>query len=576
MKLSRFKPFLIIGGLLILLTGLFFKTQALNLDRHYQIINQFRQIHQLDAVVNADILKSRFSLAANYDPLVDNVSQLRQKLDQLDQSLNIAQREVTPPWQALVQLLTEKETAVEYFKSQNAVLQNSLRYVPQATHNLIARETQQLVLVNQLNTFLQDLLNYNLNAREEFQPKILDDIDQLTELQRQQPEAIAKELNHLIKHGKTILRLKSELGTAVEDLLAMPSAQRIDQVELSYEFYHKQLLQQANFYRLLLYAVLVAALGYIVVLYRSQQRSQLLKQANVWLEQQVQERTVALEGTLQDLQQSQSHLVQAEKMSGLGQLVAGIAHEVNNPINFIAANIKPAQQYALDLLELVSLYQQHEAQPNPAIQAYREEIDLEFIQQDLPQLLSSMQSGTTRITELVVSLRNFSRLDESAMKYVQVHEGIDSTLLILKHRLQATSARPAIAIERDYGELPLVHCYPGPLNQVFMNLMANAIDALEEALIAGDVVSPTLTIRTRSLDQTSIEVRIIDNGTGIPEEVRSRIFDPFFTTKPVGQGTGLGLSISYQIITERHGGSLAVESQLGQGTAFMIRLPIEY
>jgi signal transduction histidine kinase len=576
------KPSLIAGVLMLILTGLFFKTQALNLDRHYQIISQFRQVKHIDALINADVLKSRFSLSANYDALVEDWQQIHEHLGRLDQNIENAvhgaRKDISIQWRELNQLVAEKETAVEYFKSQNAVLQNSLRYFPQATHNLLtvlSKDPKQQALVALLHQFLQDSLNYNLNAREELQPKILEDIKQITAIQGQQDAAIATDLDHLIKHGNTLLRLKGEQGEALDQLLAMPSANEIDRLALSYESYHKQLLQESNFYRLLLYFVLVTSLVYIIVLYRGQQRSQMLKQANVWLEQQVSDRTLRLEETVQNLRQSQASLVQAEKMSGLGQLVAGIAHEVNNPINFIAANIKPAQQYALELLQLVALYQENESQPNPQIEEYVEEIDLEFIKSDLPQLLASMKSGTTRITDLVLSLRNFSRLDESDMKIVRLCEGIDSTLLILKHRIQATSDRPEIKIVKDYADLPPIQCYPGQLNQVFMNLMANAIDALEEAFLAGKVTSPLLRIQTMQSDTRWIEVRIGDNGCGIPEGVRSRIFDPFFTTKPVGQGTGLGLSISYQIITEKHGGSLEVRSEVGQGTEFLIRLPIQ-
>jgi signal transduction histidine kinase len=582
MQWKWLKPSLIAGVLVLVLTGLFFKTQALNLDRHYQIISQFRQVKHIDALINADILKSRFSLSANYDALVGDWQQIHQHLSHLDQNIENAvhgaRKDISTQWRELNQLVAEKETAVEYFKSQNAVLQNSLRYFPQATHNLLtvlSKDPKQQTLVALLNQFLQDSLNYNLNAREELQPKILEDIKQITAIQGQQDAAIATDLGHLIKHGNTLLRLKGEQGEALDQLLAMPSANEIDRLALSYESYHKQLLQESNFYRLLLYFVLVTSLVYIIVLYRGQQRSQMLKQANVWLEQQVSDRTLQLEETVQNLRQSQASLVQAEKMSGLGQLVAGIAHEVNNPINFIAANIKPAQQYALELLQLVALYQESESEPNPQIEEYAEEIDLEFIKTDLPQLLASMKSGTTRITDLVLSLRNFSRLDESDMKIVRLCEGIDSTLLILKHRIQATSDRPEIKIVKDYADLPPIQCYPGQLNQVFMNLMANAIDALEEAFLAGKVTAPVLRIKMMQLDAESIEVRIRDNGCGIPEGVRSRIFDPFFTTKPVGQGTGLGLSISYQIITEKHGGSLEVQSEIGQGTEFLIRLPIQ-
>ncbi len=310
-----------------------------------------------------------------------------------------------------------------------------------------------------------------------------------------------------------------------------------------------------------------------------------------------QEKATELEHTLHELQRTQLKLLQSEKMSSLGQLVAGVAHEINNPVNFIHANLPYVQSYASDLLAVLDLYQeQHPA--NDTVKAMLETLEVAFLKEDLQKIITSMQVGTERIKEIVLSLRTFSRLDQAEKKWVDLHENLESTLMLLGHRLKPSAERSEICLAKHYGELPRVECYAGELNQVLMNVLTNAIDALDESYGVcceapdGDhaiAPVPTITIRTELVDAPQtislteqreftmpsayIRICIADNGAGMPESVKQQLFDPFFTTKPVGKGTGLGMSISYQIITVRHHGNLWCESVLGQGTTFWIEIP---
>ncbi|UKO97527.1 sensor histidine kinase [Nostoc sp. UHCC 0870] len=295
--------------------------------------------------------------------------------------------------------------------------------------------------------------------------------------------------------------------------------------------------------------------------------------------EELRKKNAQLTQTLQRLQQTQIQLIQTEKMSSLGEMVAGIAHEINNPITFVKCNINYVKEYSQHLLTLIGSYQEYYSHPPENIQAQIKDIDLEFIQEDFVKILNSIEIGTDRVEKIVKSLRNFSRLDEADIKAVDIHEGIDGTLMILSHRLKAIDKQPEILIIKEYGVLPLVECYPGLLNQVFMNILTNAIDALHEYNLQRTVNEvknnpSAIWICTQQLNDSWIQIRIIDNGIGIPENIRDKLFDPFFTTKAVGQGTGLGLSISYQIVVEKHSGKIYCNSTSKEGIEFVIEIPI--
>ena len=286
------------------------------------------------------------------------------------------------------------------------------------------------------------------------------------------------------------------------------------------------------------------------------------------LEQQVSERTAALH-------QMQVQLVQQEKLSSLGEMMAGIAHEMNNPINFMVSNIRPLEEYIAEIIEILNLYQQEHLTPSSQLKNAIEEIDLDFVLEDVGKILDSFQLGSERIRGISKSLRMFARSDSETKAPADLHAGLDSTLIILQHRLKGKGGRDTIKVFKSYGKLPPVHCYSGPMNQVFMNLLANSIDALEEAIDQEKLQDsiPQIHITTQVVEQTVV-VQLADNGVGIPEPIQERLFEPLFTTKPVGKGTGLGLAIAHQIVVKKHQGSLTVKSPMGQGTIFTITLPI--
>ena len=309
------------------------------------------------------------------------------------------------------------------------------------------------------------------------------------------------------------------------------------------------------------------------------------KQAELALQQseaELRQRAAQLQETLEQLKQAQTQLIQSEKMSALGEMMAGVAHEINNPISFLAGNLMPAQIYLQDLIEHLQLYQQQFPHPGKMIKNHRETIDIDYLLLDFPSLMSSMKIGIERIRGISTSMRIFSRADREKKVLFNLQEGIESTLMILKHRLKGNSFRPEILVIQDYQETPEIYCYPGQLNQVFMNLIANSIDAFDEKCQQVSLSKSCqncywqIVIKTEMIDAgKAILIEIMDNGPGISADIKDKVFDYLFTTKPVGKGTGLGLSISRQIIEENHQGTLRVYSEPGKGTTFMMTLPLD-
>ena len=457
-----------------------------------------------------------------------------------------------------------------------------LTYLQQVEELL--RQSNQLYSQHQIEASKQLVSNFNSNPTAVKVDSILNDLDALVESAYSENKNAETALTAADNLRVQIIAFSIGLSVITAILLAILTTRAITQPLKGLTAVAHQVLQEAN---LTLQAPVTTEdeIGLLASSFNqltqwASHYVQKLEQSRQVLEQRVSERTEEilyknqqllqahdqLNQTLQNLQQSQSQLIQTEKMSSLGQMVAGVAHEINNPISFIYGNLNYLEEYVRDLINLVHLYQQQYPSPTKLIQSKTETIDFEFLADDLPKILASMRLGAERICQMVLSLRNFSRLDESEVKNVDLREGIDSTLLILNNRL-----RDKVTVVKQYGDLHLIECYPAQLNQVFMNILSNAIDAL---LAQTELSKKQIAITTDTIAPNQVRVRIRDNGPGIPSEIKHKIFDPFFTTKPVGQGTGLGLSICYQIV-EKHQGQIEVISQPDQGTEFIITLPVK-
>ncbi|MEQ9237400.1 ATP-binding protein [Coleofasciculus sp. E2-BRE-01] len=480
-------------------------------------------------------------LSLNQTIKVENVIELNENLIKANSQLSKLQSHLN----------NNRKLPIGYSSStvQSQALLNDcdrdLNIYHQTVRSLLEKINSETITITQAQTIKSFLLT---NLKEELIPQFetisanLDKIVRLTEIQQQQAKAKFKEAKIL---RASIIAGSMMLSIGIAAVLAIYTSRAIARPIQSVTRVAEQATQDGNFDL----------------------------QAPVMTEDEIGVLATSLNHLIQrvatqirDLQQAQVQLIQSEKMSSLGRMVAGLAHEINNPVNFIYGNLTYVQDYTHDLLELLHLYQQQYPQPSAEIQRKLDDIDLQFIREDLPKIMNSMQVGSERIRQIILSLRNFSRLDEAEMKRVDLHEGIDNTLLILNSRLTQN-----IKVIKQYGQIPLIECYPAQLNQVFMNIINNAIDELN---VESGLAKRQILIQTQHVNSNQVEITIQDTGSGIPPNIKPTIFDPFFTTKPVGQGTGMGLAISYQII-EKHQGKIKVISELGQGSEFIVSLPIK-
>lgn len=568
-------------GLVAVLGGLFMKTRAVDFDTHNEILATTRQLKQVDAEWNVDVLRAKTGLSSNYDKVSSPLPLIAELEDALSDKTGQFWQNRADSADRLLGLLTKYRTlmdgkiaAIERFKSQNAILRNSSRYLPVAATDLVeavrastAPGAAKADIEQTLNGLLADTMTYSLTPDAQLRERVVEHAKALASETEKLPAEVRDRAETLAAHVSTVLKQQDSGADLLTQLAAMPTAKAIDDLADAHAKEHEQLLASQQIYRTALFAYSALLLGLLGFLgWRLYRNYQLLNNTNATLHK-----------TNQELKESQMHLVQSEKMSALGQMVAGIAHEINTPLAYVKGTFSVLDDQLAPMHELsqrIYAFLQKMRAPqrdNAALSAELRGVEQSakaVVEQGLldetGKLLKDGIHGIDQIAEIVVNLKNFSRLDRAKVSEFSVHGGLDSTLLLAKNLL-----KNKVEIRKEYGELPHITGSPSQINQVFLNIITNAVHAMPERMQPN-----IITLRTGMENRNTVRIEIQDNGNGIAKDVMPRIFDPFFTTKPIGQGTGMGLSISFKIIQE-HGGQILVDSEPGVGTVFSILLPVK-
>jgi two-component system NtrC family sensor kinase len=580
-KMNRIFYPLVALALIGLLGFLVMKTRAVDFDAHTEILGTLRELKQIDAEWNVEVLRAKTGLATNYDrvasplPLIAQLeATLRGKAGVFWQERAEATARLLPLLDAYKQAMDRKIVAIENFKSQNAILRNSSRFMPVAATDLVAAARATSVSADQksqieqaLNHLLADTMTYSLAPDQGLRERIAAGTQTIRQLTAAMTPEVMERVDTLVAHVDTVLRQQERGGKLLAEMAALPTAKAVDALSDAQSQEHDVLMADQQIYR----QVLIAYSTFLLMLlafaaWRLFNYYKLLNRTNL-----------ALHKTNQELKESQVHLVQAEKMSALGQMVAGIAHEINTPLAYVKGTFSVLNEQLSPMQALAARSYQFARQmrePNRdkaaltsqfhSVETSAKTLVENGVLEDMTKLLKDGIHGIEQISEIVVNLKNFSRLDRAKVAEFSVHAGLESTLLLARNLLKNN-----VEIRKEYGDVPNITCSPSQINQVLLNIITNAVHAMPER------TTPNLiTLRTGMEDERTVRIEIQDNGSGIPKDVLPKIFDPFFTTKPIGKGTGMGLSISFKIIQE-HGGKILVDTEAGVGTVFTILLPVK-
>ncbi len=578
----RLRVLLAAGLAMLVLALLIYKTRAVDLEVHNAIVATLRQIDKVDGELNNLALQAKLAQSNDYDAIAAIFPRLRTLHGALEEGpfglRGKYSARIDHALDAYLDLMATKEALTERFKSHNAIVRNSMNFLPVGGDQLVSELSTpgQEGLSRAVETLVKDVLEYDLLGTVAAQVQVQRDIQDLRTRTAGLDTTQAVSLAQLLAHAKTILREKPVTDRLLNDLVHLPSPRYRNDLGLAYERVFDTRQQEVNVYRVVLMGYSVLLLLAIVYLgYRLQHGNRVLNDANTRFakaNQGLKLRTAQLNKALSSLKDSQAHLIQAEKMSSLGQMVAGVTHEINTPLGYVTSNVSILRERMPIIARLMARYRrlfERLGAPQGDERALARELEelagvaeaegAEEICQEAQELLENSAIGLKQISTIVVNLKDFSRLDRDCLEPFDVNKGLDGTLVIARNLI-----KNKVEVIKRYSHVPLIHCSPSQINQVFLNLIANAAQAMEGR--------GRLILETRRTGD-SVEVSVLDNGKGIPKRIVRKIFDPFFTTKPVGQGTGLGLSIVYRII-KQHQGRIRITSKEGRGTRITLSLPI--